>query len=106
MGHELRQILARYNFTKAELRDLVRELCPDEWAREQTVGDISASAPVEADAGPEDADYGELFVQISYDEENPAPDPERAPAQPWWIWALLVFSVVAVLAALVLVLVL
>ena len=99
MAQPLREILAGYNFNRSELKDLVAELCPDDWARqqsiEQLVNETEASPEVQDDV---DNSYGELFVEVSYDDV--AGDPSKAQrSQPWWIYALLALAVALLILA-------
>lgn len=109
MAAELRGVLATYNFSKGELRDLVRELCRDEWQESQRLTEAALSGEGQAPllAGDLEEDYGE-FIEILEDEpeeEEPAvqPEEEEAPrGQPRWIYGLLVFAVLLLAFALLL----
>lgn len=109
MARDMREILNRYSFMRHELRDLVRELCRDEYRREQEIVSSSLAKPQAAptkDARSEDADYGE-FVEIFFDESQTssigAPPARPQGGQPWWIYALLGLSVAMLALAVALV---
>jgi serine/threonine protein kinase len=100
MAQDLRGILAAYNFTKAELRELVREICAEDWEREQKVEAILETSQEEEPAKPPatpDENYGDLYVE-SYEK------PKKK--YPKWIYALLGLAVATLLLAVILVIVL
>jgi serine/threonine protein kinase len=105
----LRETLARYNFNKSELRDLVRELCHEEWQRAQEFIEegLSRDAPARRPRTGSDEDYGE-FVEIYEEAAQEARDITSDLASrrrvPLWVWPLLAVAVLAVAAAAVLLL--
>jgi serine/threonine protein kinase len=76
MARDLREVLARYQFNPTELRELVRELCHEEWHKESSlIESYLADEPVAHDrADSADADYGE-FAEGS---TRPAPPQKSA----------------------------
>lgn len=101
MAQDLRALLTSYNFTKAELRELVRDLCAEEWEREQKVEAQLERSPPENPAEPPgtpDENYGDLFVE-SFEAQ-----PKKR--YPKWIYALLGLAVATLLLATILVIVL
>ncbi|MCC6746501.1 MAG: serine/threonine protein kinase [Deltaproteobacteria bacterium] len=111
MAGAIREMLGRFNFTRGELRDLVRELCYEEWSKEQE--SVEPYLSVEADrqkhekVNPSvDEDYGE-FVEISIDaatlESTMGGVEKPAPRTPKWVWGLLGLAVALLLFAVVLV---
>ncbi|MCA9668400.1 MAG: serine/threonine protein kinase [Myxococcales bacterium] len=113
MATDLRPILANYNFNRSELRDLVRDLCPDAWERDQQISQLGkkSSPKLEAEAKKskrtDEEDYGELFVDLSIEEELSTMSggaSAKANGQPWWIWLMLIASGALLVLATVLVL--
>jgi eukaryotic-like serine/threonine-protein kinase len=102
----LRDILAKYHFSKTELRDYVREVCHEEWIREQTLVDSCLSGDVAAEsAAPSEEDYGEI-LDISIEEDKHAQPVASPVGSPRWMYWLLGFSVGLVVLAVVLLVVL
>ncbi|MCB9557837.1 MAG: serine/threonine protein kinase [Deltaproteobacteria bacterium] len=100
MADDLRTILSEYNFTKAELRSFTRELCAEEWVKEQRVLSLStatASDPHTADE--EQEDYGDLVVDLKPSTVSTGSRVAQAPTHPWWMYALLGVAVLAFAAA-------
>lgn len=102
-GEALRQVLARYRFTSSELRDLVRELFHGEWAQDEAL--IAASkATEEHEVVPRksarDEDYGEFVVALESGKREVSRRPPRPASRgAWWLYGLLLASLVVVLAA-------
>jgi eukaryotic-like serine/threonine-protein kinase len=107
MAQELRRVLERYDFSRAELRELVRDAGSEEWEKEQRTLEAQLSdAVVAQEAALEiDEEYG-LMLEVSVDEaleELPAPAPWGIPP---WMWGLLGAAVVLLGLAVVLIVVL
>ncbi len=104
MADALREVLTPYNFSRAELRDLVRDLCREEWKQEQRVVEIClAGEPGDQPDGGLDEDYGE-FLEILEDDDPLMTTAEReARVTPRWMHLLLFFSVLLLLSAVALV---
>lgn len=95
MAQELRVALARYNFRKSELKDLVRDLCRDEWVNEQKTIETSLSGEtIDLDGGPNsDEDYG-VLLEVSMDGDASEAEPEvSVGATPKWMFILLAAAV-------------
>lgn len=98
----LRECLARYNFNKSELKELVRELCHEEWGKAQQLVEegLRHEAPAREPRAKSDEDYGE-FLEI-YEDPNTREARKIATGRsgtPLWAWALLVLAALAVVAA-------
>lgn len=106
MAQDLRRALAKYNFHKNELRDLVRDFCRGEFESEQKTiqrcADVGTGPePVQSEqADPTDEDYG-VLVSV------PVGNPQTArPATPRWIYGLLALTLGLLLVAVLLLIVL
>ena len=105
MAKALREVLTPYNFGKGELRDLVRDLCREEWTDEQRVVErcLAGDGKEHPLTSSLDEDYGE-FVEILEEDDPLMSNSERSRhAMPRWTYALLGAAVLLVLLALVLV---
>lgn len=106
MAAVIREALARYNFSKAELRDLVRDACSEEWAREQQTieaglrGHSRELTPV----SEPDEDYG-TFEVYSEDAREVTRQALRS-RHPTWIYVLLSVAIGLLVLAIVLLFVL
>ncbi len=98
----LREVLARYNFNKSELRDLLREICHEEWKKAQQLVEegLRREVPARDRREGSDEDYGE-FIEI-YEDPNTQEARQLVTGRsrvPIWVWPLLGFAVLAVVAA-------
>jgi serine/threonine protein kinase len=104
MAGALRSVLVRYNFQKAELRDLVRDVCHREWTNEQQK--MEAFLTREDLDAPEqptsDEDYGEFLEVIEKPDEEKGEEMAPQPQAPLWIWGLLALAALLLAVAVVL----
>jgi len=97
MAAELRTVLSHYNLQRHELREFVREVCHEDYQREQeTIGAcLNVEAPSRS-AKTTDEDYGELVMEY-----DPASSGARRPRTPLWLWLLLGSALLVLAAAVV-----
>lgn len=108
MAVQLRAVLEQFRYAKSDLRDLAREMCKEEWNKEQHNLELflSAKEPKKAlvsESRP-DEDYGELEYEIAeVPEVTSAAKQQQQPAAPSKtppiLYAMLAFSIALILLA-------
>ena len=106
MANALRDVLARYQFSPNELRDLVRDLCQEEWQKEQSLTEKHLTGEVTdpKTARSVEENYGDFVEERQHPmtQAQPVAVATGGAVNPTWIYWLLASSAGLFLLAIIL----